>query len=213
LKIPVDCPILTCYNICNQGAVISEVYMPSTITIDFEDVTNYRTEGYIYFRNALGVVSTAPYRLATADSTLNLAAGIYDVFTSSKEGEAVYMGRINIDGVTAGNLSTLLQIGDVGPTNVTATSKTLALSDAGTVQAATNASTQTFAIPLNASVAFPIGTFITFEQLGAGIVIVDAVAGVLLNGVDGSSKATPGQFSSGYIRKIDTDSWIAIGFA
>lgn len=94
---------------------------------------------------------------------------------------------------------------------VTGTSKTLALTDANTVQDCVNASTQTITIPANASVAFPTNTIIQFEQNGAGGVTIQAAGGVTLNGNVAGSASISTQYSSFYIRKEAADTWFAEG--
>ena len=64
-------------------------------------------------------------------------------------------------------------------------------------------------MPLNASVAFPIGTQITLIQTGAGQVTITPASGVTIN-------ATPGlktrvQWSAATLIKRATNTWVAIG--
>ena len=57
----------------------------------------------------------------------------------------------------------------------TGTTYTFALGDANNVLiTASNASAQTYSIPTNASVAFPIGTQINIIQIGAGQVTINS---------------------------------------
>jgi hypothetical protein len=93
----------------------------------------------------------------------------------------------------------------------TGTSKTLVLTDANTYQQCDNASAQTVAIPLNNSVAIPVGSWITFEQHGAGQVTLDADSGVSLNGIDGGSIKVAERWNAIMLRKIGTNSWIGYG--
>lgn len=107
--------------------------------------------------------------------------------------------------------ATITQMSTPVSVAVSGTSKTLALTDANTIQACTNAATQTITIPLNASVDFAVGTVITFEQLGAGIVTVTGDTGVTVNTVSADSKSTGTQYTGLYIRKTATNTWVAIG--
>ena len=75
----------------------------------------------------------------------------------------------------------------------------------------TNGSANTLSIPLNSSVAFPVGTVIVIMQGGAGVTTVDAVSGVTLNGVDNGGGAMSGQYKAVYIIKIATDTWMVVG--
>lgn len=98
------------------------------------------------------------------------------------------------------------------PIPFTTTSKTLALTDAWTLQESSNASAQTITIPLNASVAFAADTIIQLEQYGAGALTITPISGVTLNG--GSLGITIGaQYSAVYLRKdhTATDTWYLVG--
>jgi hypothetical protein len=94
---------------------------------------------------------------------------------------------------------------------VSGTTKTLALIDQFSFQSCSNAATQTITIPLNSSVAFPIGTTIELSQQGAGQVVMAATGGVTLNSVVGTSPKSFAQYSPFSIKKVATDSWIAYG--
>lgn len=67
----------------------------------------------------------------------------------------------------------------------------------------------TLEIPLNSSVAFPIGTQITVLQSGAGQTTVTGVLGVTLNSTPGPKlRAT---WSSGVLIKRSTNTWVLVG--
>lgn len=92
--------------------------------------------------------------------------------------------------------------------NTQAGSYTLVLSDAGKLVTLGSAATQVLTIPVNSSVAFPIGTQIMVTQYGSGKLQI-AGAGVTI-------RSTPGaffraQYSSGTLTKIDTNEWILVG--
>jgi hypothetical protein len=98
----------------------------------------------------------------------------------------------------------------------TGTTYTFVLADADNkLVTASNGSAQTYSIPTNASVAFPIGTQINLIQIGAGQVTVNAVtSGTTTIVSTGATAATPkcrAQYSAITLVKRDTDSWYAIG--
>ena len=98
----------------------------------------------------------------------------------------------------------------------TGTTYTFVLTDADNkLVTASNASAQTYSIPTNASVAFPIGTQINLIQIGAGQVTVNAVtSGTTTIVSTGATAATPkcrAQYSAITLVKRDTDSWYVIG--
>lgn len=92
----------------------------------------------------------------------------------------------------------------------TGTSYTLGLSDAGKIIEMNNASANDLTIPLESSVAFPVGTKIDILQTGEGQTTVVATSGVTLNSKEGNTKLT-GQWSAASLVKRGTDSWTLIG--
>ena len=98
----------------------------------------------------------------------------------------------------------------------TGTTYTFVLSDANNeLITASNASAQTYSIPTNASVAFPIGCQINIIQIGAGQVTINAVtSGTTTISSTGATAAAPklrAQFSSATLIKAGTDLWYVIG--
>ena len=89
-------------------------------------------------------------------------------------------------------------------------SATLALTDAGKVVETSVATANNLTIPLNSSVAFPIGTQILVIQVGAGQTTLVATSGVTLNAKSGNLKIT-GQWSAVTLIKRATNTWVAIG--
>jgi len=95
----------------------------------------------------------------------------------------------------------------------TGTTYTLVLADDTSLVTLANAAAIALTIPLNSSVAFPIGACVDIVQFGAGQVTVAGASGVTLVSTGGTS-ATPKtrvQNSGITLRKLGTDSWIAIG--
>lgn len=95
----------------------------------------------------------------------------------------------------------------------TGTTYTLVLADHGKYITASNASAITITIPTNASVAFQVGASIDLIQIGAGQVTVQGAGGVTVYST-GATAATPKtrvQYSAITLKKIDTDTWHAIG--
>jgi hypothetical protein len=92
--------------------------------------------------------------------------------------------------------------------SVTSTSDTLLLADAGKLIELNNASAISLTVPLNSSVAFPVGTQIHLLQTGAGQVNVSG-GGIALNATPGTKLRT--QWSSATLIKRATDTWVLIG--
>jgi len=89
------------------------------------------------------------------------------------------------------------------------TAYTLALSDAGKAVECTSASAATVTVPLNATVAFPIGTAIEVLQYGAGQVTLSPASGVTLR--TPSSLTSRAQYSSLSLRYRGGDEWVVGG--
>lgn len=117
-------------------------------------------------------------------------------------GDKTFSNDVTIDGEV---------VAKPGGVTVSGTSKTLALTDANTIQDCSNASTQTITIPANAAVAFAVGDWIHFEAQGAGTVTITGDTGVTVNGSSGGSVSISDQYKAAYIRKLATDTWIAVG--
>jgi hypothetical protein len=98
----------------------------------------------------------------------------------------------------------------------TGTTYTFVLTDSNnTLVTASNASAQTYSIPTNASVAYPIGAQINIIAIGAGQVTINAVTSgtttVLSNGATAASPKLRVQYSSASCVKVATDTWYVIG--
>jgi len=130
-------------------------------------------------------------------------------------------GIQGIQGVT-GPTGATGPTGPTGPTGAggveaintqTGTTYTFVLTDKDDLVTASNASAQTYTIPLNSSVAYPTGTLINLIQIGAGQVTVQGASGVTLNstGATSSTPKTRAQYSVLTLIKAATDTWYATG--
>ena len=98
----------------------------------------------------------------------------------------------------------------------TGTTYTFVLADADNkLVTASNAASQAYSIPTNATTAFPIGTQLNLIQIGAGQVTVSAATPgtttVVSTGATSASPKCRAQYSAITLVKRDTDSWYAIG--
>jgi hypothetical protein len=94
-------------------------------------------------------------------------------------------------------------------TNAQAASYTLVLTDQSDLVEISNASANTLTVPLNSSVAFPVGTTITILQTGAGQTTLTPDGGVTINGTPGLKLRA--QWSSATLIKRAENTWVAIG--
>lgn len=104
-------------------------------------------------------------------------------------------------------------IGDLRQADInaqTGTTYTFVLGDAGRLVTASNASAQTYTVPPNSSVAYPVGTKIDIVQIGAGKVTLAQGSGVTINSKN-SRKALAGQYVGGTLIKTATDTWLLLG--
>ena len=97
--------------------------------------------------------------------------------------------------------------------NVQAGNYTLALTDSGKHIRATNAGAQTVTIPLNATVAFPLGTCITLVVTGTTAVSIAVAGGVTLTqaGTGATGTRTLAVNGLASLLKVATDTWYITG--
>lgn len=88
----------------------------------------------------------------------------------------------------------------------TGTTYTLVLSDAGKLIELSNTSAITLTIPLNSSVAFPVGTQIALQQKSTGQVTVSPAGGVTMNSRLSYNKLSR-QYAGAALIKKATDTW------
>jgi hypothetical protein len=91
---------------------------------------------------------------------------------------------------------------------VSGTTDTPVIGDANNIIETSSASATTITIPLNSSVAYPIGTTIDIIQTGAGQVTI-AAGGTTLNGYPGLKLSQ--QWATATLLKRGTDTWVLFG--
>lgn len=92
----------------------------------------------------------------------------------------------------------------------TGTGYTLVIGDAGTLVEMNNAAANTVTVPPNSSVAFPVGTFISIRQYGAGLTTIAAGSGVTIRSY-GTGLKLAGQYAEATLTKRGTNEWILSG--
>jgi hypothetical protein len=94
-------------------------------------------------------------------------------------------------------------------------SYTAVIANNGQVVTMSNSSANTFSIPTNASVAFPIGTQINVLQIGAGQTTIQAVTSgttsILSTGATAAAPKLRARYSAATCLKADTDLWYVFG--
>lgn len=94
--------------------------------------------------------------------------------------------------------------------NTQAANYTPNLNDAGKVVEMNSGSANSFTVPPNSAVPFPIGIRIDIAQLGAGLTTIAASAGVTLRSYNNALKLA-GQYAMASIQKRGTDDWWVAG--
>jgi hypothetical protein len=89
-------------------------------------------------------------------------------------------------------------------------SYTLTINDQGKILPFNTSSTGTVTVPLNASVAFPTGSFVNFVQSGTGPILITGASGVSVQS-ESSKLKLKGQYAVAGVVKTDVDTWVAFG--
>ena len=95
-------------------------------------------------------------------------------------------------------------------TNRQTASYSLVLADRGKLVEMNSASANTLTVPLNSSIAFPIGSKIDVTQYGAGATTITATSGVTIRSFTSFLKIA-GQYAACTLVKIGTDEWYCYG--
>ena len=183
------------------------------------------TDGSTLNIGAGGTLGTAAYTAASAYVPVNGALGTptsgtltnctfptLNQSTSGNAGTATALATpraingVNFDGTAAVDIPP----GPLAAINAQTASYTLVLTDRFKWVTMNNASANNLTVPLNSSVAFPTGTQITVEQLGAGLTTIVATGGVTLRSRGGALKSG-GQYAVIVLTKVASDTWNVTG--
>ncbi len=98
----------------------------------------------------------------------------------------------------------------IGLNEITSTTYTFVIGDAGKLVTSANGSDQTLTVPANSAVAFPIGTQINVLRKGSGNTTIHTAGTPNLYAADGALVLRV-QYSSCTLIKVATDTWYVIG--
>lgn len=101
------------------------------------------------------------------------------------------------------------QVTPIAPNDQTGTTYTFVLADKHRLVTGSNASAQTYTIPPNSSVAYPLGTALQLYQKGAGQITWTAGAGVTIRAPRGAKSGT--QYTVSQAIKVAADEWVVGG--
>lgn len=93
--------------------------------------------------------------------------------------------------------------------NAQTASYTAVLTDKDKLVEINNASANTFTVPTNTNVAYPVGTQLNILQTGAGQTTIAGDSGVTVNGTPGLKLRA--QWSMATVIKRATNTWVAVG--
>jgi hypothetical protein len=165
----------------------------------------FAVNGAVLDRSSGAVIDSS-----NAGARVNFTAGIKDVYNVSPAVDAE-TSRTNL-GLASAALATVETVRQI-PQNSQSVAYTLVAADAGKhiFHPSSDATARTYTIPANASVAYPVGTAITFVNRG-GTITIDITSDTLRLAPSGSTGsrtlATNGLATA---IKIDTTEWLISG--
>lgn len=163
--------------------------------------------------NTNGDVGTGAGQLAIGNHTHATYAPLASpTFTGNPTAPTATAGDNDTTIATTAFVTTAVAAVTAGPLTLnaqTGTSYTLVLGDAQNYVSMSNAAANTLTVPTNASVAFPTGTEIVIQQVGAGTTTIGG-AGITFQSAGGLLDLNL-QYSACTLIKKATDTWTVIG--
>jgi hypothetical protein len=202
-----------------SGPENGEIYYDTTLNIfrqyvngAWKTIANASlTDAHILVGNGSGVATDV-----AVSGDLSLAnTGAFTIANSAVTNGKIANGTIDLTTKVTGVLPAA-NVGLVRTINAqTGTTYTFALADGSAaggnpLVTGSNASAQTYTVPPNSSVAFPVGTQIDIIQIGAGKITLAQGSGVTINSKDGN-KAIGAQYVGVTLVKLATDTWNLTG--
>lgn len=163
-------------------------------------------------KNGVSILST-PITIDATETTSLTAAVTAVISDDVVAADDVYSLDISGPGTGAKGLFLTLLFEEAPPLfvwNSQVADYTLTLADLDNGVAMDVASANTLTVPLNATVAFPVGATILIEQAGAGLTTLAAASGVTLQR-RGTSSDMSGRYAVAALVKKATDTWLITG--
>lgn len=181
-----------------------------------DTAANWTSNNPILAAGELGLeTDTAKWKMGNGSTAWNSLSYAYTAGAAGATGPTGPTGATGPTGPTGPTGATgATGSGGVEAVNAqTGTTYTFVLTDKDDLVTASNASAQTYTIPLNSSVAFPTGSLVNLIQIGAGQVTVVGAGGVTVasTGATSASPKTRVQFSVLTLIKAGADSWYVTG--
>jgi len=167
----------------------------------------------IFFRNGSSPLSSLALSGSTSGTTTVQATAVAGTTTLTLPAATdTLVGKATTDTLTNKTLTSPTINGAIInlTTNAqTGTTYTSVLDDNGKIVEMNNAAANTLTVPLNATVAYPIGAQINILQTGIGQTTVVATSGVTINSTPGLKLRA--QWSSATLIKRAIDTWVLVG--
>lgn len=158
--------------------------------------------------NALGYVSGGNATTTKGDLLVRGSGAVLVRHAVGADGTVVMADSSQSDGIAYQALNDS-HVAPVAPNDQTGTTYTFVLADKHRLVTGSNAAAQTFTIPPNSSVAYPLGTALQLYQKGAGQITIAAGAGVTIRIPHGAK--TSAQYAVVTMIQVVADVWVISG--
>jgi hypothetical protein len=154
----------------------------------------------------VAISGDSPTFLGTITANALVSTTSVTAATLSTSGSATVGGNLTVTGSLSVGGSTAL----TRTNNLQTGAYQFVAGDAGTQVINTGATSPTYTVPPNATVAFTIGTELSVINYSTGIVTLAAGGGVTITSYGGASLSTIATMQSARIRKTGTDTWLIL---
>jgi len=160
--------------------------------------------------SVVGLGTAAVQNTGTSGANVPLLNG-----TNTHSGASTFSALVTLSAgadMTPASTPATTAVGYLGtPANTQNATYAILMTDAGKTIYHTSASTHTYTIPANASVAFPVGTIICIENENGGGAVTLAITSDTLRWGSSTGSRTIGANGSAAIKKVASTTWRLVG--